>query len=318
MHSYSLLRRAVLVGFIAGAVCLISRMDIGPGAWDLTWALRGAALLAAGQNPYTTGGYPFDLPLFYPLPALFALLPLAWLDPSLASTLFSGISAAVLAWAVLRERKQAWPMFVSAPFFIAVVWSQWAPLLTAAALLPSLLPLALAKPNLGLPILLSRRPSWRSILICAALMLMSIVILPSWPLDWLQNTKAHDSAMPLLSVPGALLVCALLAWRDSRARLLTGLALMPQRFYDPLLLWTIPETVRGGLALSALSWIVCGPWLLFETSIPLSHPPQWSVVGLLYLPALVMVLWRVRDVAWPGTPTANAQITLTQQQSIRE
>lgn len=312
MYSYSVMRRALLVGFVAAAVCLTTRMHISPGAWDLTWALRGATLLAAGQNPYTAGGYPFDLPLFYPLPALFALLPLVWLDPSLASIVFSGISAAVLAWAVLRERKQAWPVFVSAPFFIAVIWSQWAPLLTAAALLPSLLPLAMAKPNLGLPILLVRRPSWRSILICAALTLISFVLLPSWPLDWLHNTKAHDSAIPLMGLPGVLLLCALLAWRDARARLLIGLALMPQRFYDPLLLWTIPETVRGGLVLSALSWVVCGPWLLFERNIPLSHPPHWSVVGLLYLPALIMVLWRVRGVAWLGTPTATPQVTLNQ------
>lgn len=296
---------------------MIIRLRI-PGAWDLTWALRGTTLLASGQNPYTSGGYPLDLPLFYPLPALLALLPLAWMDLSLASILFSTISASVLAWAMLNKRPQAWPLFISAPFVIAVIWAQWAPLLTAAALLPGLLPLSLTKPNLGLPILLMRRPQARPLLVCAVTVLISLLILPSWPLDWLHNTGTHDSALPLLSWPGALLPLALLAWRDERARMLLGMAVMPQRFYDPLMLWLIPETARGGLVLSILSWVVCGPWLFFASGIPLAHPQHWVVVGLLYLPALLMALWRARSVAQQKSSSQTPQPALGQVQPAQE
>ena len=115
-----------------------------------------------------------------------------------------------------------------------------------------------------------------------------------------------------------LLPLALIAWHDERARLLFGMALMQQRFYDPLMLWLIPETARGALVLSALSWVVCGPWLFFATRIPLAHPQHWIVVGLLYLPALLMVLWRARSAARAGTRAPAPQLAIGQPQPAQD
>lgn len=283
------MKRSIAVGLISAALCLMIRLIYGMGAWDLAWPLQGAGLLLAGQNPYTMGGYPLDLPLFYPLPTVLFVLPIVWLDPTIASTIFSGVSAAVLAYTIIAYRPQAWPVLTSAPFFVAVIWSQWGPLVMAAASVPHFLPLALLKPNIGLPLFLLRRPSKMSVSIIAAVLTLSLAILPTWPLDWFRNIQTHDSRVPLLSIPGLLLPLALLRWRDPRARLLFGLSCVPIRFYDTLMLWCIPETMRAGLILSILSWLIFGSWF-FVSGFTLSHPPFWLVVALLYLPALGMTI----------------------------
>lgn len=286
-----------LVGFLAALLCLLARLLVAPGGWDLAWALQAARLLFANQNPYTATGYPKGLPLFYPLPALLLVAPFAAFDPLLGSVLFSWLSATALAAAVLAKRPSSWPIFLSAPFIIAVIWSQWAPLLCAAILIPDLFFVVLAKPTLGLSVLLARFPARRQLLICAALLLISVLLLPSWPLDWLRNTSSHDSTIAVLTLPGVLLLLALPFWRDERARLLLGLSLVPLRFYDCLSLWLIPERPRDGLYLSALSWVVCGPWLwrnLLAQSHPLDQPSMMLVVGWMYLPALAFVLLRQR------------------------
>jgi hypothetical protein len=125
-----------------------------------------------------------------------------------------------------------------------------------------LLPLAMLKPNIGASVLLMRWPGKRAALFGGAVFLVSLLILPSWPIDWLRNTRQHDNFIPLLSLPGALLPLALLRWREPRARLLLGMACVPQRFNDVLMLWAIPETPRGGLILSILSWrySICPCW----------------------------------------------------------
>ena len=282
-------RIALLIGLIAGGIATLARL-IAPTGWDLSWALAGARALVAGGNPYTAP-MPMDLPLFYPPPTLLAVLPIVWLPDTIASVIFSAVSAGVLAYAVVRYQPCAWPMLLSAPFWIAVLWSQWSLLITAAVLIPALLPLAMCKPNLGLPVLLVRLPRRSSVLICAGVLLVCFALQPTWLFDWLTNAlNSHDSAIPLLTIPGVLLVLAIPRWRDPRARLLLGMACMPQRFYDPLALWTIPQTARGGLLLSALSWLVCGAGALAAFVTPLAQPPLWLVVLALYIPALVYVI----------------------------
>jgi hypothetical protein len=72
---------AVLVGGITALLCFMRRINDQVLGADFTWPWRGAHELLAGNNPYITivanGPYPFDAPLYYPLPALLYSLPFA-------------------------------------------------------------------------------------------------------------------------------------------------------------------------------------------------------------------------------------------------
>lgn len=292
--------RVLLIAALAALINLAH-----DGYTDLAWPLFGARALLDGQNPYAAP-MPLGLPLFYPLPALMFLAPVAGLPIAVASLLFSVLSAALLAYAVLRYRPRGWPLFLSAPFFVACGWSQWSMLVTAAALIPALVPIGLCKPSLGLPLLLLRRPMRSSVLIACGVLAGSLLLLPSWPLDWFHSIASHDSAIPLLTIPGAIVIVALIRWRDQRARLLVGMAAMPQRFYDPLILWLIPSSARGGLWLSLLSWLAVLPWLLRLRGVPLAQPPLILALAPLYLAALALVLLpaQQRDIRGVGRVAA--------------
>jgi len=184
-------------------------------------------------------------------------------------------------------------VFFSASFWLALGWVQWSPLVMAGALLPTLLPAALAKPNLGLPLLLTY-PSRKGLFASLILLLLSFAILPTWVQDWLGNLGQNRHSLPLLQFPGPLLLLALLRWRDRKARLLLLLALLPQRliFYDQLLLWLIPQTKGEHLFLSLLSWLGFFGWLHFSGPTVAFAPP-W-VVNFFYLPALALIFWQGR------------------------
>jgi hypothetical protein len=79
------------------------------------------------------------------------------------------------------------------------------------------------------------------------------------------------------------------------------LACVPQHafFYDQLLLWLLPQTLRQSLALSLAGWGAYLAWLLVDPSFqPLlaktdqGPSPEWTF-PLFYLPALVMVAWQI-------------------------
>lgn len=265
-----------------GANLVFTPMVYGEAA-DFTWVWRGAKLLLAGVNPYTFHElYPFKWPLYYPLPALLVALPLSYLPPLAAGTIFTACSVVLLSYALLREGVHRLPLLLSAPFVTAVLLMQWSPLITAAYLLPGLLPLAICKPSIGLPVLLLR-PSWRGYLATAGLLAVSLVVLPTWPRDWLANLGQHENFVPLLTLPGLLLLLALRHYRSREGQLLLLLAAMPQRYYDPLMLWLLPRTFRQGLLLSLLSWVGYLGWEFTRSG-------AW-VVCFSYLPALAMLFW---------------------------
>src|SRR5215208_2674097 len=135
-------------------------------AKDFSYPWRAARILLQGHDPYQvmqpTGPYPFIVGLFYPLPAAILVLPVAPLRPEIAGAIFIGLSSALLGWGVLRDCPHRLPLFLSAPFIQAAILGQWSPILTAAALMPSLQFVAAAKPTVGLAAWLYR-PSWRGI-----------------------------------------------------------------------------------------------------------------------------------------------------------
>lgn len=305
---------SLAIGILSAVLCYV-RLVYGTcvgapcEAGDFTWSLRGAEQLLSGQNPYhdpTLGRgnpYPNNDPLFYPLPALLIALPFVPFPREVGGALFFGISSGLLAFHLFRDGGyHRWPFFLGSSYWFTMVAVQWSPLIVASALAPALLPLALAKPNIGLPVFLSflnvdklvslRKgeistlyPPWRSVLVAIGVVLISLLILPSWPRDWLGNAEIHSVFVPILVFPGMFLPLALLRWRMRDARLLLLLALIPQRpVYDQLLLWLIPQTFRQMFAMSALSWITIFGWLLVpEMTV------QWIVLGM-YVPALVILL----------------------------
>jgi len=267
-------------------------------AKDFSWPWRAARALLDGQNPYRvirpTGPYPFNAAFFYPLPAGIAALPFALFKPSVAGAAFVGLSSGVLAFGLARTRSglAKLPLFVSAPFCMAALLAQWSPLMMAGAVIPSLQFLGAAKPNVALPCF-AYRPTLRGVLLGVVFVAVSLAILPTWPFDWRDALKdAPRYRAPLTYFGGPILLLAALRWRRAEARTLLAMSVMPQLtlFYDQLPLWLVPTTVWRSLALSALSWVAWAQWYpsrAISTHVAIARP--W-VFGLIYIPALILVL----------------------------
>jgi len=169
---------------------------------------------------------------------------------------------------------------------------QWSPIITASAFFPLLLPVTMAKPQVGLPVLLTHA-NRRGLLVCVAFGVLSLVLMPKWPLLWFGQWGNYQHFIPLLILPGPLLLLALLRYRERDAILLLLSALVPQRwFFDSFTLWLIPKTRRQILATVPFSWAV-GMWRWYHAPHTMHEVGLWTVLGL-YLPMLAVVLLRPR------------------------
>jgi hypothetical protein len=264
----------------------------------------------AGRDPYA-GGYPVmratrlvPEPLFYPFPTLLAVAPFTLLPVHVATAAFVAITAALLAFGLVRRSPERLPLFLGAGFFVALVLGQWSPLITATLVLPSVAWLAVLKPNIGFATTASR-PTWRGIVGGALLLVSTLAIQPNWPGEWLRNLHsmpAHPA--PLFGPGGVLLLLALLRWRRWEARLLVAMACVPQLMYfaDQLPLWFIPRARRESLLLSATSVAAWAAALI--TASNAGRQPAFSselfVLAGVYLPCLWMVLSRPNEGAMPA------------------
>lgn len=304
-------QQRALLSIIIGLASTVASFALlhwrGYGAGDFTWSLGGASALLHGVNPYTNPAFGTDKPyphsdvLFYPLPALVAAIPFTALPKYFAGAMFFGVGSGLLAYAITRDGYGRLPIFLSAPFFVAAYVAQWSPLATAAAFLPWLLPLALAKPNIGLA-LGAAFPNVRAFVATAIVFALTLLIMPTWPVAWLHNLSETHHPPPVLIVPGMLLFLGVLAWRRPAGRLLLVMAIVPQLifFYDQLPLWLIPRTWRQSLVLTIMSWaaylIWAGPHLA-DGSVRQVEPAGLWVITCIYLPALALVLWQQRQTA---------------------
>lgn len=287
---------AVVVGVLSFSFSALNVTHLHIGAADFTWALGGAADLLHGRNPYTdpafqpTHHYPYSDPIFYPVPALLAAVPFLAFPPFIAGPLFIALGSSLLAYALTRDGWDRMPLFLSAPFFIALTVCQWSPLICAAALLPWLSPFLIAKPNLAVGLSLAW-PRVLGLIVAGAVMAAGIILAPSWFLGWVHNIAHNHHPIPLLVFPGVLLVLGIPFLRDARVRLVLGLAIIPQffYFYDQLPLMLVARTRKEAALLALCSWASFGGWYLIEQSpshikTPDSAPP-W-IVTLIFLPAL--------------------------------
>ena len=278
---------SVAIGLFVGLLTWWVLLRLGIGAGDFNWAYDAARALIAGRDPYS-GTPPGTIP--YPLPAVLFAIPFAWLPREVAGATFFGVSSAVLSFGLTKQNYVRLLAFFCYPFWAAMLTAQWTPLLAAAACFPLLLPLTMAKPHIGLPVALTNLTR-RGILLSILILVLTFVIMPSWPWRWIPQLSRYQHFFPILVLPGFLLLLAAIRHRDRDARLLLLAALMPQRwFYDAMILFLIPNTRRELIFTVGISWIV-GIWRWFHTPLSMQQVGLWSVLGF-YLPMLAVVLLR--------------------------
>ena len=308
---------ALVIGVVAASYAFVThRSSIGiDRAPDSLVFWRGARILLAGGDPYLAATWQsmpageLDIlawrdriePLYYPLPALLLWIPFALGSFVTGSAAFCGIGAALFAFAVSRGGLQRVWLCGGVPFITAVHFGQWATWLTAAAVLPWLAIVLPAKPNIGLAVAASK-PTRTMILGAAAILGVSLIVLPRWPLEWFatitgpfRNTVPHPIPLLTFGGAGAVLLTALLRWRRAEARLLVALACVPQLLFwaDQLPLALVPES-RREVIWSLLAGQVCFIlWYLFAPKV-VAYVPVMQPYALLgtYLPALVIILRR--------------------------
>ena len=309
---------AAIAGAVSGALAyaFLARPGFG-GDYFHVWA--AARTLLAGVNPYLVPPVgplnPGNDPLFYPLPALLLIAPIAWLPLAMSGGIFIGLSAATLAFVIARDGYERLPLFMGAPFLMAVSLGQWSPLVTAAALEPTLGFVFAGKPNLGLAGWLYK-PTKRAVVGGLFMVAISLLVLPSWPIDWYRNISGRpEKVAPLFTLAGPLLLLAALRWRLPQSRLFLAMACIPQAmfFYDQLALGLIPRTLRQSLILSLASFGLLLTW--FHTLRPGDLYVQKAIpyATALYFVALPILLLQRSDrsainetISSPSTPPGNS------------
>ncbi len=292
---------AIVIGIAAGSAAAVIPHAIrlaGVGLGDIGLPIAGIFAFQQGGSPYELRLRGTPAPL-YPFTTMILLWPLTWLPVKLIVPAFIGLASAALAYGLVHQDKP-WRLlvFLSPPFLAAIESVQWSPLVTASLLVPALLPLAvLAKPQLAIVPAINGRWSLRTIAAAVAIVLISIIVWPAWPIEWLRKANFHTFVgfSPLLVVPGFLLIAAAIAWRSRSGRLLLAMSFPMQRyFYDQLPLFLIPKSWRQMLVLLAASWCavaICWwrGWYAIGSGVQTRAGFTAVVVGS-FLPALAMVL----------------------------
>ena len=295
---------AIGIALLSAALFFGERLREPGSHSDFGQAWFGARALFHGTNPYSLIGpglqFDWPWPMFYPGTTLIISMPFVILPELYAATVFVAVSAGLLAFAVTKDGWYRLPLFLSSAFVIAVRAAQWSPLMTAALCIPALAWVIAAKPNFGIVLVAFSRSS-KAVMIalagCVLLAGLSLVLLPSWPADWISNIgSAHQFTIPLGRWGGALVLLALLRWRRPEARLLVAIACIPQTayWYEALPLLLIPATFRESLTLSLLSALgfLMERYLVENQPNVAFHDVGTLMVVFLYLPATIMVLRR--------------------------
>jgi hypothetical protein len=287
-----------VVAALTFAFVWVGRSPPGPWGLDFDYLWTAGHAVWRGADPYLaiqeairqgTLRWPF----YYPGTAAVLLAPFGALPHQLAVALFTALGMGLLVWSVRGWRR--W-IILSPPALEALLIGQWSPWLTAAAGLPWLGFVWAAKPSIGAA-LFAGWPTRGALYGGLIVALLSLVLLPHWPADWLnavQNT-AHYKA-PIQRIGGFLLLLAWLQWRRPEARLLGALALIPHTtsVYELLPILLVPQTGRDFAVLLALSYLATAIVYIkfpFGGSISGTLDARWPYfLVLVWLPALFMVL----------------------------
>jgi hypothetical protein len=275
---------SAFIGFLTGAFCWFLMKHFHQDAADLRWAIHLARGMIAGQNPYDT---PLEQ---YPMTASFFALPLVRVPPEAAAGIFWGFSSFFLALGLTRHGYSRLLIFFAFPYWAGLLAVQWSPLIAAGSFFPLLLCATTAKPQIGLPVFLTRL-SGRGFLACCSLGVLSLIVMPHWPVWWWHQLGNYEHFVPLIIFPGPLLLLAVLRYRDRDAWLLLLAAGMPQRwFFDSFILWLIPRCRRQVVWTVFFSW-GAALWRWYHAPHSFTQVGRWTII-FFYLPMLAVVLLR--------------------------
>ena len=305
---------AAAIGVLAGGYALWVRLSGHFTFSDFDQLWIGARAVVAGENPYAVVPRQFAWPLFYPMPAVVVSLPFSALPMAWAPAIWIAFGFALLAWAL--SATGWWPLLLLAtnPAVNAMELGQWSPVLTAAALMPSLAWLVVAKPTTGVAIVgayaLERRPRLVVAAIGVAVVAVSFVLRPTWVSDWIVAVRSAHHFVPLVFRTGGwLMLAALLKWRRPEARMLLLLSIVPMTMaaYEAVALFLIPRTKHEIIVFAALT--VAAQVGVARTPDGLSFVEWLSRNAVyyfvfLYLPCLIMVLRRPNVRPVEATSTA--------------
>ena len=298
---------SLLIAVAAGGYWYYAAWINPTGASDFDQLWTGARALVAGENPYEVVRVnapgpmgPFKYNLFYPLPALFAVLPFAWLPIVTARALFCAVSFGLLSYLLTRRAWYPLVGIASGAGLMTLTLAQWSALTATAVLVPAMSVVAAAKPNTLIAVLASYQRV-RAIALALAtgsiLFFLSFVVRPAWVGEWLGAIDQDPNFRPIAFQPlGWLALLALLRWRRSAARWVVATAFLPgtPMVYSALPLFAYRWSFRTTLILALLSHAAMWPALLvaptdggFAAYLAVSRP---ALVVLLIVPAVLFLL----------------------------
>lgn len=292
--SQKLLVLALALAFVLGCrLLLYAWMPDRNSDFDLLYS--AADRLVGGENPYPAGAP--SIP--YPLPAVLLAVPFMAIPLELARPIFDVLVGGAFAYALWRYRGlYALLALASGAYLFAMRSGQTTPLMVAASLVPALGFLLAVKPNTSASLWVAR-PSWMGILGVSLFLVLSLLILPSWPRDWWMALPPDNTELvpPVLRPLGFLLLPAALRLRSPEGRLILASAFLPQTTlpYELVSLALIPANVREMVIYLVGSWIAvaAADGLLLGNSIAGGTPAGWPVaLAAVYLPMLYLVLRR--------------------------
>jgi hypothetical protein len=292
-------QRAAIAAVVGLAIAGLTYRVYGlapPMASDFDFVWIGIHALVHGQNPYqavaaaNVHGF-----LYYPMPALIVTAPLGLVSAGLARIIFAAVGMAALAYAAAGRRGALLVGVFSASALVGAIGGQWSPLLTAGAAVPWLSALWITKPSIGLALMVGY-PTRECIYGGVVLLAMSFIFLPTWVGDWAANLGTPQYLPPLRRPGGFLLLLALLRWRRPEGRMLAALTVIPHvtTLYETVPLFLIPATRLQGYILLVLTFVAAAleAWVVPDGNLVQQVTGRWPVLFVLvYVPALVMLLW---------------------------
>jgi hypothetical protein len=280
------------LGFVLGFRLLLY-VWIPDRSSDFDLLYNAAVHLIRGEDAYPVASQWFT----YPLPAVLLAVPFTAIPLGAARLIFDVLVGWAFVFALWRYRGTfALLAVLSGAYLFAMLNGQTTPLMVAASLVPALGFLLAVKPNTSASLWIAR-PSRMAVVGVSAFLVLSLVILPSWPRDWwmalLQDNT--DLVPPVLRPFGLVLLLAALRWRSPEGRLLLAIAFIPQN--------TLPHELVS-LALIPANLVemgiyVAGSWIAVAVAadrMPLHSIAEWTAaswpatLGAVYLPMLYLVL----------------------------
>ena len=283
-------RDAVAAAFAAVLLTgVIAANNVPAHGGDFSYYWRAASVLKSGNNPYAEG-------FLYPFPTILLLLALTVLPVKWGAVFFIALSVGAMVYGVVRVFGWGGLAILVSTSFWSNVWNlQWGPIVVAAALVPGLGFLAAGKATIGAAALTYRPNKW-AIGGFAALVGLSLVVLPTWPFGFYRSLPLAPAphAPPVWWPFGVVGLVGLLRFREPRGRILAACTLIPAsaQLYDHLLVWLAVRDWRDSIVLSTCGWI---GYIAFLATAPHdltkdATSAQLTIAVSVYVPAAIMML----------------------------